>query len=164
MQAIADRVRTLLTYEPSTGKFTWLAQPSIKSRRARVGCTAGHFDGRYESIGFDGRRYAVHRLAWFYVYGVWPKGQIDHINGNTRDNRIANLRDVPASINQQNQRRAQRSSRSGFLGVVTLRNGLFRAQIWHDGTCRNLGRFSTPQAAHAHYLTVKRQLHPGCTI
>ena len=47
----------------------------------------------YVRIGIDGRKYTSHRLAWLYVHGVWPSDQIDHINRNRSDNRIANLRE-----------------------------------------------------------------------
>ncbi len=46
--------------------------------------------------------YKAHRLAWFYVHGVWPKEQIDHINGDKADNCIANLRLADFSKNQAN--------------------------------------------------------------
>jgi hypothetical protein len=57
---------------------------------------------RYLRTMINGRRYKVHRLAWLYVYGEFPKHQIDHINGDRNDNRIANLRDVPQSDNNRN--------------------------------------------------------------
>ena len=34
------------------------------------------------------------RLIWKYHYGVEPKGVIDHINGDSTDNRIENLQDI----------------------------------------------------------------------
>ena len=47
----------------------------------------------YVRIGVDGGKYTAHCLAWLYTHGVWPSDQIDHINGNRSDNRIANLRE-----------------------------------------------------------------------
>lgn len=93
-----------------------------------------------------------------------PKEQIDHINGNRMDNRIANLRCVSASVNQQNQRRPHRTNSTGYLGVVPVRRGQFRAQIWVSGAAKNLGTFDTPQEAHAVYLHAKRLRHEGCTL
>lgn len=46
---------------------------------------------------------AVHRVIWAMHYGEWPKGQIDHKNGNRSDNRISNLRDCTPSQNQANR-------------------------------------------------------------
>ncbi|MFX4377260.1 HNH endonuclease, partial [Acinetobacter baumannii] len=41
-------------------------------------------------------------MAWLYVHGVHPTGQIDHIDGDPLNNRISNLRDVSHAVNQQN--------------------------------------------------------------
>ncbi|XUG57626.1 HNH endonuclease [Bordetella pertussis] len=38
------------------------------------------------------------------MYGAWPTQNIDHVNGDRSDNRIANLRDVPQAVNMQNRR------------------------------------------------------------
>jgi hypothetical protein len=43
--------------------------------------------------------YTLSRLIWKYHYGVEPKGVIDHINGDSTDNRIENLQDI---THQQN--------------------------------------------------------------
>jgi hypothetical protein len=42
-------------------------------------------------VGRSGPRFA-HRLVWLYVHGRHPTREIDHVNGNPTDDRIANLR------------------------------------------------------------------------
>ena len=43
-----------------------------------------------------------HQAVWIVWYGRWPVGEIDHKNGNPRDNRIENLRECNRSENVQN--------------------------------------------------------------
>jgi hypothetical protein len=156
----SERLREVLGYDPDTGLFTRrLARSGFQ-----VGAVAGCLDGYgYTAIKIDGRLYAGHRLAWFWVHGIWPANNIDHINGDRADNRIHNLRDVPTSTNCQNQRRAQFHNKTGFLGVSPNR-GRFRAAIWLGGKYLHIGVFDTPEQAHEAYLTAKRRLHDGCTI
>ena len=74
------------------------------------------------------RFYYIHRLAWFYVHGEWPI-VVDHINRDTSDNRIANLRAANQSINSHN-RREQANNTSGQKGVVfDKRSGKWNARI-----------------------------------
>jgi hypothetical protein len=63
----------------------------------KAGEIAGYVkaDG-YRYIEIDGVEYKACDLAWLYVYGVWPIGEIEHINGERDDDRIANLRDTGA--------------------------------------------------------------------
>jgi hypothetical protein len=49
------------------------------------------------------------------VYGMEPN-EVDHINGDTGDNRLANLRSVDHAINGRNARLSS-SNRSGCAGV-----------------------------------------------
>ena len=44
-------------------------------------------------------QYTLSRIVWKYHYGTEPKGVIDHINGDSTDNRIENLQDI---THQQN--------------------------------------------------------------
>lgn len=109
-----DKVRDHLSYNPATGVVTW-RKPT--SNRVRVGqrCGAGHAKG-YRQIRFMGETVLEHRLIWFYHYGEWPCGQIDHINGDRSDNRLANLRDIDGADNQKNMKLNTRST-SGVVGV-----------------------------------------------
>ena len=154
--AAAD-VRRLYSYDPSTGLLTW-------RHGARAGGIPGtKRKGGYIQMNLAGRKYRAHRLIWLYVTGEWPKGEIDHINGDPADNRILNLRDVPNVINQQNRRRALAGNRAGLLGVTARKVG-YKASIWADGKDYYLGMFQSADEAHAAYVGAKRQLHAGCTL
>ena len=129
--AARARLAEVLSYDPHTGKFTWKVSPSANTS---AGGEAGHVMARkgYVQISIDGRRYVAHRLAWLYERGAWPKHQIDHLNGLRADNRIENLRDVTASVNQ-----ISRSGRKA-RGVTKLGDrwkcvGCYRGKVVYIG-------------------------------
>jgi hypothetical protein len=127
-----QRVRELLDYHPEKGLFTWRVK---HGRNSDIGKRAGSKRGKYWQIYIDKKSYAEHRLAWLYVNGSWPTARyIDHINGDSRDNRIENLRECTNGQNMQNQRVAHRNSKTGFLGVQALGDGRYGAQITKDRT------------------------------
>ena len=148
-----------LLYEPDTGVFRWKKDSGWD---AKAGAQAGsvHRSG-YRRIGVCGALVYAHRLAWLMHHGKPPADQIDHINGNRDDNRIANLRDANAQINSQNHvvTKAQRSSLVGVMSDGA--NGLWAAQVRFKGTVVRAGGFKTIEAAHSMYLELKRRLHDG---
>lgn len=159
-----ERLRQLLQYDPDSGQFIRLT--SHHSNRAwRAGTSAGYLHPNgYVLISIDNTNYVAHRLARFYVTGEWPAGQVDHVDGNRANNRWANLRDVPASVNSQNRRRAARHNKTGFLGVCKHKDGRFQAGIEVNGQSKHLGLFDTAEEAHTAYVAAKRQLHEGNTL
>lgn len=158
------RLREVLDYNPDTGVFIW-RKPA--SRRMKPGDVAGtpHNKG-YIMLNVDGRRYYAHRLAWFYVHGVWPAADIDHKHGQKSDNRISELREATRSQNLENLRGPRSHNKSGLLGVFAEKRagvptGKFVAVIVVKKKRLWLGAFQTPEMAHAAYLEAKREHHLG---
>lgn len=156
----AERLRELLAYEPESGLFTWMCN---RAGRKFAGTIAGSKNKKgYTEITVDGGRYWAHRLAWLHVHGVMPTGDIDHINGDRSDNRIANLRDVAHIVNAQNRTRTNRSNKSGVLGVwLHQRGGSWGACIQAAGVRHHIGYYPTKEEARAAYLAAKSELHQG---
>lgn len=158
----ADRLRDLVSYDPNTGQFT----RRVSAGTLNVGDVVG-WSGKHGHIyaGIGGHRIALHRAAWLYVFGKWPDRDIDHIDGDPSNNRIANLRDVSKDINLQNQRRAKRTNKTGLIGAfVDSQRGNFQSSIQVSGKSISLGRFQTADQAHQAYVAAKRNLHPGNTL
>ena len=157
----ADQLRTVLDYDPTTGIFTWRDRPDIRpsANAGRRGTVAGTTNSKhgYIAICIDGRLRYGHRLAWLYVHGRWPSGEIDHINEVRTDNRIANLRE---STHGQNNTRSkpQNGNRSGVLGVFSC-GKRWQAQIMHLGVKYHLGVFATIEEAKAARDAAARRLH-----
>lgn len=161
MKFTIETLHKVLDYNPSTGIFIWKIKPSVL---VDINDIAGRKapDGRV-LIGIMGERYRAHRLAWFYMFGEWPSDEIDHINGNTSDNRIENLRILNRRSNSENLHKAKSHNQSGYLGVIA-RNGRYFSQIVVLGKKKYLGSFDTKELAYAAYLDAKRKFHAGCTI
>jgi len=156
-----EYVRHALNYNPDTGEFT---RAVSTGPNCRVGAVAGSIDRQgYRRISLLGKLRAAHQLAWLTHYGTPPGADIDHINGNRSDNRIANLRLVDHSTNLENQRSARSDNKLGVLGV-RKRNSRFEARIWVKGKAQFIGTFDTCSAAEEAYKAEKRRLHAGCTV
>lgn len=143
-------------YDHLTGIFTKIKK---HSRSDVIGGECGyvHTYG-YRVISFMDVKYAAHRLAWFYVHGVWPKDEIDHINGIRHDNRIANLRECSRQQNMMN-RRHNRTTKSGFKGARLTPSGYYHAKIIVNKVPIHLGSFKTAEEASSAYKEAAKEMH-----
>lgn len=152
-----ERLLALMRYEPDVGEFFWLVkrncyggavQPGMRVK----GCVDRH---GYKLIGLEGRYYQASRLAWFYVHGKWPNGEVDHRDRDTLNNRIENLRIAEVRALQRANQKVRRDSKSGLKGVSWSR----RRQKWR-ARCkkREIGLFDTPEEAHAAYVAEAQRL------
>lgn len=122
-----EYLKECLIYDKDTGIFTHKERPlhhfknshwmnNFNSRHLNKQCHCIGCHG-YIVIAVNGKRYLAHRLAWLYVYGVWPEIQIDHRDTIRTNNRINNLRESTQGQNRENVRTKQSNNKSGFLGV-----------------------------------------------
>lgn len=146
-----------LSYDPSTGVFTWLKQ---LNSRGIIGSVAGcKSKAGYWVITINKVQYLAHRLAWFYAHKSWP-GTLDHRDEDKTNNRISNLREVTTEQNAQNVTPAHRDSKSGFRGVSKCKQtGRWLAQITANKQHHHLGRFDSPEEASQAYQKARAELH-----
>ena len=86
-----------------------------------------------------------------------PGVMIDHINGNSLDNRKCNLRAATNSQNMANQPKQKRNL-CRFKGIcVDKKNGGWRAQISINGETKNLGHFLDDESAARAYNDAARK-------
>jgi len=138
-----SRLLEALSYNPDSGTFVWNIAKNSYAGKVKIGAPAGskHKGDGYIQITIDQVRQQAHRLAWFYVHGVWPKEQLDHINGVRDDNRIVNLREVSVSENRKNLRLRDNNT-SGRIGVSwAQRDKRWRAAIQVNGKMIYIGNF-----------------------
>lgn len=135
-----------LRYEPETGHLFW-----EKGGRGRknLNIPTGTLRKKngYMQTGFMGKMFLNHRLAWLLHNGVWPKAQIDHVNGDRKDNRIVNLREATSSDNNHNRTTGGRGT-SGIPGVrFSSWHKKWWARIHSDSRFIHLGFFKDKEEA-----------------
>lgn len=141
-----ERLKELLFYNHETGVFFHRTRRTgVPHAGSKAGCINESRGISYERIKIDGKAYKSHRLAWLYVYGELPEGEVDHINGNTLDNRIANLRDVTRRENCMNK--TKRADNSSGVTGVSKQNGKWVARISHNKKRILIGSFDSLEAA-----------------
>jgi hypothetical protein len=164
-----DLLSRFIAYNPETGEFRWLERPDdIGWTRKNAGNIAGWISPHgkrdravnYIRIGVAGAQFYAHRLAWLWMTGGWPgKNEIDHINGNTLDNRWDNLR---AATHQQNGHNVglRRNNRSGVKGVSwDAARGKWYASITMNGRIKSLGRHDNFDDAAAARRKAEEEYH-----
>jgi hypothetical protein len=93
------------------------------------------------------KKIKLHHVILSVEYGFY----VDHINGNTFDNRIENLRSCTPSQNMAN-RRINKNNVCGLKGVHRRADGrVWKSQISVDSRVIYLGSYRTPEEAHAAY-------------
>jgi len=138
-----EELKKLLHYDPETGIFTHLTRRTNAIKIAQIAGTkhVSKSGKTYVRIKIAGERHLAHVLVWLYIYGCFPKGDIDHINGNGQDNKLINLREVSRRENSKNTRRYSNNT-SGVCGVSWFRqSGKWRAVIRSEGILKHLGLF-----------------------
>jgi len=96
----------------------------------QVGCDNGQ---GYLVVMCRYKLYMVHRVIFFLANGYWPKYVVDHINGDTFDNRPDNLRDCTQGENTRSYAQAHSDSVSKYRGVCKDRHGNWSAEIMCKG-------------------------------
>ena len=112
---------------------------------------------KYIRMNVLGKQIYLHQAIFLYCNGYLPK-YIDHVNGNSLDNRIENLREANQSLNTANSV-LSKANTSGYKGVV-WRNDTkkWMAQITKNRKCYNLGSFENIEDAANAYKIASEKL------
>ena len=139
-------IKKYLRYDAETGKIFWKLN---KGSTGKAGNEAGGQNCGYLRMKLNRKSYKAHRIAWLLTYGSWPVDQIDHINGNKKDNRLANLRNVSNRENSRNKK-IYKNNTSGTIGVSFDKSKQgYVASIMINGKHKNLGVFKNKEEAIA---------------
>lgn len=139
-----EELRLLYRYDEETGKLLLAAN----------GKEVGYDNGfGYLRTSIKDKKIVLHRLIWLLQYGYLPEMDLDHINGNRKDNRLVNLRLATRAENLQNQTKAK-----GFRWFEPAKKWV--VAVKKDYKAHHIGYFDTELDARAAYMRAKRELHP----
>jgi len=138
------------------GKLYWRTKIATK---VVVGKEAGNINAAgYRIVGVNKKDYLVHRLIWA-MHNGWPDEVIDHINGDTLDNRIENLRAVTQSQNIMNAKMWSHNA-SGIKGVYWSNSKkCWIASVSANGKNRRVSGLKSKQEGLKVVETLRQELH-----
>ena len=98
-----EKLKEEAKYNKSTGEFYRIKEKTHRNLDSPIGANT---TSRYKCLTYNQIKYQLHKLAWYFEYGIYPREQIDHIDQDTyNNNSITNLRLVtPREIVRINQK------------------------------------------------------------
>lgn len=138
-----------------------------------------YFCSNGDSFLFDECDLSIAESRQWYIFRKYPMGAfngiprkfsvavmnpakgevVDHINGNTRDNRRKNLRNITQGNNTRNRHMAK-NNKTGYKGVsLNKRTGKYEVHICINGKDKYLGLYDTAIEAAQIYDNASRQFH-----
>jgi hypothetical protein len=150
----------LLRLDHETGKLFWIKppkkHPDLIGKEA--GCLAKSNKKNYYVVQVNGKKYKRGHIVFYLVNGFWAKPCIDHINGDSTDDRPCNLRQATFTENAWNHKKRARRIELP-MGVRSLASGKFEARISYCGKQIHLGSFQSPDEASAVYQSKRKELY-----
>lgn len=150
-------IRDLFHYFPDTGELIRKEGP----RKGKSALSPTHGRG-YSTVSIERINFLAHRVIFAWMTGVWPEHDVDHINGDRRDNRWCNLREATRSENLGNGR-SGRGKYSAYKGVCKIVRDYPLSRPWvayitKAGKRINLGSFSCEKEAARAYDNAAKAL------
>lgn len=142
--------------DDQSGRLFWRAPPPNHAHRvgkeAGYACVGKGKNKTYWHVRVGAKTFKRSRVVFFMVHGRWPTPAVDHINGNSLDDRPTNLRECNYSQNAANSRDKRRTFDLP-RGVYLTLQGRYLARF----AGRSYGTFDTPGEASAAFQKAKKE-------
>lgn len=146
--------------DKSTGKIYWTStskyHPDLLNKEA--GTLGGRPKKPYWVICLNGKKLKRSHIVYFMTNGEWPKPCVDHINGNSLDDRPCNLRSASITQNAWNHKKRKRRINLP-MGVRVNSSKTYSARIGVYGKQITIGCYQTPEEASAAYQIKRKELY-----
>ena len=149
-----DLIVNLFDYD--NGFFYWKVK---LSKKVIIGNKVGSIkSNKYLYTRINRKPYYIHRLIFLFHFGYMPKC-IDHINGNTLDNRIENLREANSIQNACNSIIPTTNS-TGIKNVDWHKNrNKWRVSLRYNGKKKTIGHFNNLELAELVAIEARNKYH-----
>jgi hypothetical protein len=154
-----DKLDELFFVDLNNGKMYWKKptkyHPDLAGKEA--GCNRQYKNSGYWVIKIDGKAYKRSRLLFFYKHNKFPSPCVDHIDGNSLNDCIHNLREASLLENSWNHRTRKKST-SLPMGIRQTKTG-YVARIAFKKKTIHLGVFLTVEDAEKAYKQKRIELY-----
>lgn len=153
-----EQIGDLFAVDVSAGRVVWKCPPKNHPRMKgqEAGCPRESRGKRYWHIKVERRAYRRAQIVLAVMTGLWPAECVDHINGDSLDDRGANLRHATVQQNAWNHK-TRRKVEATPMGVRAVPSGHYEARITVDKRQRSLGLFNTMNEASVAYQQARKQ-------
>ena len=120
-------IKKFFHYDPDSGRFIWLVSRGGKNKIGAIASTINKEGYQYIKVRINGKplSFLAHRLAFLYMEGKWPPGDlpVHHKNGIRDDNRWENLEIVTTKENVSARGNGTIQCNDGTWGLVLTKKG-----------------------------------------
>lgn len=157
-----EQLRNLFDIDIKAGRLFWRSPPKQHPRLLGIeaGCPRTNHNGkRYWVVKIGKRHYRRGRLVYLVAYGRLPHPCVDHIDGDSLNDCISNLREATITENAWNHKGRSRRIQLP-MGVRRIdSSGRFQARISFHGKQLHLGAFDTSEEARSVYIAKRKELY-----
>ena len=118
-------------------------------------------DKSYNMVKINGVTVNISNIIYFLYHGTISNDRniiIDHIDGNSLNDSISNLRQITQHDNTRNMLKCK--NKVGYKGVKLSKSGKkYEARIRVNGSYKHIGTYDDAETAHNAYKKQKELLH-----